>query len=129
MQISVGLGCDRNTSFPTLANALTQALQKISATSADIVCFASIDKKSDEAAMLQLAKTLNKPIYFYSAEQLAQIDVPNPSATVLKHVGTPAVSEAACLLAAKRDQTHLIVEKHKYLGSDGKNATVSIARI
>ena len=60
---------------------------------------------------------------------LAAVDVPNPSETVRKYTGTPSVSEAAALLAAGADQTHLIIEKHKLRGPDGRNATVSIARI
>ena len=32
------------------------------------------------------------------------------------------------LLAAGTDKTNLIVEKHRYRGPDGRNATVSIAR-
>ena len=128
-QLAVGLGCDRGTSYTTVAQALVQALNKIGATAADINCFASIDVKADEQGLLTLANTLGKPIVFYRAEELAEVAVPNPSETVRKYVGTPAVSEAACLLAAKRTQEFLIVEKHKYCGSDGKNATVSIARI
>ena len=54
--------------------------------------------------------------------------VPNPSATVLKYMGTPAVAEAAALLAAHAGIEQLLVEKHKHRGADGKNATVSIAR-
>ena len=55
--------------------------------------------------------------------------VPNPSATVLKYMGTPAVAEAAALLAARVGAEKLLVEKHKHRGADGKNATVSIVRI
>jgi cobalt-precorrin 5A hydrolase len=42
-------------------------------------------------------------------------------------MGTPAVSEAAALLAAATTMDDLLLEKYKYLGEDGKNATVSIA--
>jgi len=57
------------------------------------------------------------------------VPVPNPSAVVMKYMGTPAVAEAAAMLAAKTTVKNLILEKHKYLGDDKKNATVSIARI
>jgi len=40
-----------------------------------------------------------------------------------------ALSEAAALLAAQTDLSALVVEKHKLRGPDGKNATVSIARM
>ena len=61
--------------------------------------------------------------------ELAAVPVPNPSATVLRYMGTPSVSEAAALLAAGIEASQLIVEKFKYQGVDGKNATISIARI
>lgn len=129
MKLAVGIGCDRNVSLATLEAVLDQALASITASRADIAVFASIDKKNDEIALLQLAKNEKKPMQFFTADALAQVPVPNPSETVRKHMGTPAVSEAAALLAANTDQQYLLVEKYKYLGSDGKNATVSIARI
>ena len=46
-----------------------------------------------------------------------------------KHTGTPSVSEAAAILCAGAEQTDLLIEKHKLRGPDGRNATVSIARI
>jgi len=129
MKLAVGIGCDRGVSLATLQQALAQALARISATSDIIHVLASIDKKNDEVALLQLAQLNNWPLQFYPADVLASVDVPNPSETVRKYMGTPAVSEAAALLAANTDQHHLLVEKHKYLGTDGKNATVSIALI
>jgi len=54
--------------------------------------------------------------------------VPNPSETVLRYTGTPSVSEAAALLAARAAMPSLLVEKHKTRGADGRHATVSVAR-
>jgi cobalt-precorrin 5A hydrolase len=55
-------------------------------------------------------------LVFFTAEQLAQVAVPNPSETVRKYMGTPAVSEAAALLAADTTLQHLLVEKHNKEG-------------
>ncbi|MFZ2855756.1 MAG: cobalamin biosynthesis protein, partial [Rhodocyclaceae bacterium] len=68
-------------------------------------------------------------IRFYSAAELATVDVPNPSETVRQYTGTPSVSEAAALLVGGVERSQLLVEKHKLRGPDGRNATVSIARI
>ncbi|MEZ5627243.1 MAG: cobalamin biosynthesis protein [Rhodocyclaceae bacterium] len=68
-------------------------------------------------------------MHFYRATELACVPVPNPSDTVRKYTGTPSVSEAAALLAAGTTLHNLILEKHKLRGPDGRNATVSIARI
>ncbi len=91
---------------------------------------ASIEAKQDEAAFLSLAARHGWPLRWYAAAQLAAVPVPNPSETVLRYMGTPSVSEAAALLAAgAADASALLVEKHRLRGPDGRNATVSIARI
>jgi hypothetical protein len=91
---------------------------------------ASIDLKADEPGLLRRRRGtwLDASTSTRRAE-LAAVDVPNPSETVRKHTGTPSVSEAAALLAAGADKPNLIIEKHKLRGPDGRNATVSIARI
>jgi cobalt-precorrin 5A hydrolase len=129
MKVMVGIGCDRNTSLNTLEEALNKALQQCGLAESAVEGLASIDKKNDEVALLQLAENHGWPLHFYPAEQLAQIPVPNPSEVVLKYMGTPAVAEAAALKAANTDRRDLLVEKVKHLGADGKNATVSIARM
>ena len=135
MKIALGLGCDRNTPLATVKTAIEQALTLCQASLDDVNAVASIDLKADEPALLQLAAEQGWNIHFYSAQELAQVDVPNPSETVRKHTGTPSVSEAAALLAAQPNtpntpnKTNLIIEKHRYRGPDGRNATVSIARI
>ena len=55
---------------------------------------ATIDKKADEEAFLQLSQKYDWPVIIYAAEQLdAAPGIENPSATVLKHVGTRGVAE------------------------------------
>lgn len=129
----LGLGCDRGTALATLQEAVAQALQQLGASVNAVATLASIDLKADEPGLLSLALQLNCAIHFYPAAALAAVPVPNPSATVLRHTGTPSVSEAAALLAAGAPDhpappTALCLEKHKWRGADGKNATVSIAR-
>ena len=129
MKIALGLGCDRNTPLATVKEAIDQALALCHAHMNDVQAVASIDLKADEQALQQLAEQQGWTIHFYAAQDLAKVDVPNPSETVRKHTGTPSVSEAAALLAARTDKTHLLIEKHRLRGPDGRNATVSIARI
>ena len=127
--LAIGLGCDRGTPLATVQQCLQQALALAGGTLADVAVLASIEAKADEAAFLQLAAQHGWPLQWYSAAQLAAVPVPNPSATVQRYMGTPSVSEAAALLAAQADLHALVVEKHKLRGPDGKNATVSIARM
>ena len=95
----------------------------------DVRAVASIDLKADEPGLAEVARANGWSVAFYPAAELAVIDVPNPSPTVQRHTGTPSVSEAAALLAAGTDSHHLLIEKHRLRGPDGRNATVSIARI
>jgi len=127
MAVMLGVGCDRDTSLNTLQTAVEQALALAGLDVAAVAGLATIDKKNDEVAILQLAAHQGWSLHFYSAGQLAEVPVPNPSETVRKYMGTPAVAEAAALLAANATMQALLLEKHKYRGEDGKNATVSIA--
>ena len=129
MKIALGLGCDRGTPAASIAQCINEALAACGATLSDVWAVASIDLKANESGLLHVIEENGWPCLFYSAKALAAVDVPNPSKTVLKYTGTPSVSEAAALLAANADQSHLILEKHKLRGPDGRNATVSIARI
>jgi len=129
MKIALGLGCDRGTPAATIAQCINEALAEAGAMLADVHAVASIDLKTDEFGLAEVAQANGWTIRFYPAAELAAVDVPNPSETVRKYTGTPSVSEAAAILVAGADQTHLIIEKHKLRGPDGRNATVSIARI
>ena len=129
MQVILGIGCDRGTPLQTLEDVIDQALSSININRSAVLQLATIDKKNDEQAILQLSEQQHWPLNFYSAQQLSQVEVPSPSAVVLKYMGTPSVSEAAAILAANTDMNNLLVEKFKFRGNDGKNATVSIVKV
>ena len=129
MKLALGLGCDRGTPAATIEQTIAEALAACGVQLADVHSVASIDLKANEFGLLQVAEKHGWTICFYPAAELAAIDVPNPSETVRKHTGTPSVSEAAALLVGGTDKTRLLIEKHKLRGPDGRNATVSIARI
>lgn len=79
----------------------------------------TIDIKSDEPVIRKLQAD-HFSVRFYTAEQLADVAVPNPSPTVEKHVGTASVCEAAALLSAEGGE--LLVPKEK-----GANYTLAVA--
>lgn len=80
-----------------------------------IIDFNTIDLKADEPVVKFLQEEGYK-FNFYTSDELSAIDVPNPSATVSKHVGTPSVSEASALIHGGK----LILPKNK-----GMNWTVA----
>jgi cobalt-precorrin 5A hydrolase len=128
-RLALGLGCDRGTPAATIAQAIAEALAACGGELADVRAVASIDLKADETGLATVARANGWTIVFHPASELAAVAVPNPSETVRRHTGTPSVSEAAALLAAGADSRHLLIEKHKLRGADGRHATVSIARI
>lgn len=78
----------------------------------------TIEEKRNEEVLKVLAKTYEQ--HLYTAGQLKEVDVPTPSETVNKHMGTPSVSEAAALLSSNGGT--LILNKQK-----GSNYTVAVA--
>ena len=82
--------------------------------------YCTIDVKADEPFVEELRDEYGKEVVFFTAEQLAEVDVPHPSNVVAKHVGTPSVCEAAAILGSNHGQ--LIVGKVK-----GKNWTAALA--
>jgi len=129
MKVALGIGCDSGTPFDTIAQAVDAALEQAGVEACNVDKVASIDLKASEPGLLQFAATRGWQIKFYPAAELSVVAVPNPSEVVRKFTGTPSVSEAAALLAAQTGMNHLLVEKYKLRGPDGRNATVSIARI
>ena len=128
-RVILGLGCDRDTPAATIDTAILQALASVGLTPAHVQAAASIDKKSDEVGLLDVCARYGWDCAWYSAAQLKHVAVPNPSAVVMKYVGTPSVGEAAAILRAGGSMDDLLVEKYKYRGADGKHATVSICAI
>ena len=82
--------------------------------------YCTIDVKEDEEFCAMLEDEYDEEVVFFTAEELSQVDVPNPSATVQKHVGTPSVCEAAAILGSNNGK--LIIPKVK-----GKNWTAALA--
>ncbi len=82
--------------------------------------YCTIDVKADEPFVKELRDRYGEEVIFFTADELATVDVPNPSTTVEKHVGTPSVCEAAAILGSHHGQ--LVIPKIK-----GKNWTAALA--
>lgn len=82
--------------------------------------YCTIDVKKDEEFCAMLEDEYEEEVVFFTAEQLAAVEVPNPSETVAKHVGTPSVCEAAAILGSNHGK--LVIPKIK-----GKNWTAALA--
>jgi cobalt-precorrin 5A hydrolase/precorrin-3B C17-methyltransferase len=122
--IVVGVGCERGCPADDLETLVRRQVSEAGLSVHSIACIASIDVKSDEAAVQALADTLNVPARFFDAARL-EAETPrlqNPSDVVFAEVGCHGVSEGAALASVGADGA-LIVPKAKT-----KKSTCAIAR-
>ncbi|MDH5188026.1 MAG: precorrin-3B C(17)-methyltransferase [Rhodospirillaceae bacterium] len=122
--LALGVGCERGTDADELYSLALEALNNAGLSKNSIACVCSLDLKSDEPAVLELAKRLGVPLKFFTAPELeAQTtNLANPSDIVFAEVGCHGVCEGAALAACGLGGK-LIVEKQK-----SKRATVAIGQ-
>ncbi len=129
MKLVIGIGCDRGISLQTLKQAIDLALQSVNSTSEQVSLLATIDQKSRESAILELAKQQHWRLQFYPSTLLAEAYQIEQENLISQYAGVVYISQAAALLAANTNATELLIEGYKYRGADHKNATISIAQL
>ncbi|WP_026481309.1 precorrin-3B C(17)-methyltransferase [Ahrensia sp. 13_GOM-1096m] len=122
--IVIGVGCERGCPAEDLQELVLEQLSKANLSQHSIACIASIDVKSDEAAVHALANHFNVPARFFDAASLEAetARLQNPSDVVFAEVGCHGVSEGAALASVGGDGD-LIAPKAKT-----KKSTCAIAR-
>ena len=118
----VGVGVHWNTTKDEIMEALTSILEKNSLSFSCIKAITSIKKTVDVKGLRDFSKENNIPLYLYSKEDLARIDVPNPSDIVKQYEGVASVSEASSLLYSRGT---LEVSKQKF----PPNLTIAISKL
>jgi cobalt-precorrin 5A hydrolase/precorrin-3B C17-methyltransferase len=120
----MGLGCERHAAASEMIALAEKVLADHGLSPSSLAAVASIDLKSDEAAIHAVAARFGVPARFFTADELAK-ETPrlrNPSEIVAKEVGVAGVAEAAALAAAGAT-SDLIVEKTR-----STRGTCAIAR-
>ena len=101
--IVIGIGCRRGVSVEEIEAAVLAALGKFgklgTRSLADVRVIASIEGKSDEAALLAFCERHELPLRFYTAAQIADVET-DASPHVQKHLGVGGVCEPCALLAS-----------------------------
>ncbi|TXJ72680.1 precorrin-3B C(17)-methyltransferase [Streptomyces lavendulae] len=105
----VGVGASRGAPVDEVLALIESTLREAGLSPRSVTELATVDAKSKEPGILGVAERLGVPVVTYSAEELAAVEVPNPSAAPLAAVGTPSVAEAAALLGGGE----LLVPKRK----------------
>ncbi|MFE9900600.1 precorrin-3B C(17)-methyltransferase [Streptomyces achromogenes] len=105
----VGVGASKGAPAEEVLGLIEGALREAGLTARSVGRLATVDAKAGEPGIVAAAERLGVPLVTYSAEELAGVAVPNPSAAPLAAVGTPSVAEAAALLGGGE----LLVPKRK----------------
>ncbi|MFF8988757.1 precorrin-3B C(17)-methyltransferase [Streptomyces sp. NPDC014983] len=119
----VGVGASKGAPVDEVLGLIERTLREAGLSPRSVAELATVDAKSAEPGILGAAERLGVPVVTYSAEELASVEVPNPSAAPLAAVGTPSVAEAAALLRGGE----LLVPKRKSDASPAM-ATCAVAR-
>ncbi|MFD5907143.1 precorrin-3B C(17)-methyltransferase [Streptomyces massasporeus] len=119
----VGVGASKGAPVEEVLGLVEEALREAGLSVASVAELATVDAKAEEAGIVEAARRLGVPLLTYSAEELAGVDVPNPSDAPLAAVGTPSVAEAAALVGGGE----LLVPKRKSAASPAM-ATCAVVR-
>lgn len=125
MNVIVGLGCRPGVAEADVRALLDTALGRHHVRIEDVLGYATVAARGDEPGLRAVA---GPGLMTFSAAELAEVAVPNPSARVLESAGTASVAEAAALratalLAPRGTRVHLIEPKLAGIG-----VTVALAR-
>lgn len=116
----VGMGCNRGTDVAELRELLTSTLANAGLAIDSVRAITTVDAKADEEGLIALADELGAAFTPIARDELAAIDVPNPSDHALEAVGTASVSEASVIASGAT----LLVEKQR-----STNATIAVGRV
>jgi cobalt-precorrin 5A hydrolase len=120
--IVVGIGLHWDTSKETIESGVMSVLKENGLALKSVRNISSVDRGARVKGLDEFASQYGLPITIYKKEDLAKVEVPNPSKAVQKFEGTASVSEASAILDSKGE---LIVQKQKF----PPNLTVAVCRV
>lgn len=124
--LHLGVGCRKDCDPKGITDYISTEIKGLNIAMASIKDISSIDLKKDEALLEDIQVFLkNIPVNIYSADELKDIEVPNPSQKVKEVTSVPSVSEATAIKSANGGS--LILEKQKAVLSIGNDFTFAIA--
>jgi cobalt-precorrin 5A hydrolase/precorrin-3B C17-methyltransferase len=119
----VGIGCNRGTTCAEIEEAINTVFTEQKLSLRSMRNLATIDLKEEEKGLLEYSRKNNLRVDYFNNKALRAVEFPSPpSATVLKHTGTPAVCESAAILSSGGP---VIVPKSSY----NRAITIAVARI
>lgn len=123
--LELGVGCRRDCRPDGINTYIDKYLKDHNIARESIAGVSTIELKKDEPLLLQLSQHYSTPLYIYTAADLKDINVPNPSPKVQDVTSVPSVSEASALRASGMGL--LAVEKQKGVLIEGNDFTFAVA--
>lgn len=124
--LHLGVGCRKNCSPTGIVEYIKADLIRNNISPYAIKTISSIDLKKDESLLDELKKGLEiSEVNIYTAEELKDIEVPNPSSKVEEVTTVVSVSESTALKSSH--QGLLLIEKQKGKLSEGNDFTFALA--
>lgn len=123
--LHLGIGCRHKANPKGVSEYILQQLHTAGFSALSIGSINSIELKRGEPIIEGLGEKLGIVPQYYSADQLEEIEVPNPSNKVNEVTSSPSVSEASALLASNGGV--LVIEKQKGKLSEGNDFTFALA--
>lgn len=123
--LHLGIGCRHKANPQGVSEYILQQLHTAGFSELSIASINSIELKRGEPIIEGLGEKLGVVPQYYSADQLEEIEVPNPSNKVNEVTSSPSVSEASALLASNGGV--LVIEKQKGKLSEGNDFTFALA--
>lgn len=123
--LHLGMGCRKECSKDGVEAYVNEYLVNNGYSPKSVASVSTIELKKDEEAIKSVAQSLNAEMQIYTADDLKDIQVANPSEKVFEVTGCYGVAESSALNASGNEE--LLVEKQKAKLSEGNDFTFALA--
>ncbi|WP_292267958.1 precorrin-4 C(11)-methyltransferase [Butyricimonas sp.] len=123
--LHLGVGCRKECNPEGVAENIFHALESARLSPLALASVSTIDLKKDEPLVHDITRKAGVSLHVYTADELKDIEVPNPSEKVTEVTSVPGVAETCALKSASN--TRLLLEKQKHKLSEGNDFTFAVA--
>ena len=124
--LALGLGCRYQCAPKDIPEYICNEIRKLGYYPEAIKRIGTIDLKKDEPLLKEMLQLLNiEEADIYTSEDLAPVEIKNPSDYVFKVTGVYGVAESASRLSARMGT--IVIEKQKGMLYDGNDFTFAVS--
>lgn len=124
--LALGLGCRYQCAPKDIPEYICSEIRRLGYYPEAIKRIGTIDLKKDEPLLKEMLQLLNiEKADIYTSEDLAPVEIKNPSDYVFKVTGVYGVAESASRLSARMGR--IVIEKQKGMLHDGNDFTFAVS--